>query len=405
VNPSTSHVTARRSRHYIRDEPLLVYSFTSEALASEVGDDTLPQPMFRKPRELPALIASETPIRHSTGRPPTPPPSTNLQSSPRTNASTTYNMATTTPLVGKTKLIQKRTPSTANGSAARARGKANSNGNIMSFFKKAESSGTNGTLSKDDEGSLFFDEDSFTIEGLAPIQTPTPPREEGSFGDVEMMREDSPISRYNEATAPVKRRRFEEPADQPPVPKAAHPPKARKTGPFADDSDSGDEDPRPLDIMKPVLEQPIGYDEVKMSKPASAPANDLPTLEQEFPPLPLKHEATSMSRDTDFEGMGDFIDDEFPEDGEEFMERRWMEEQGELEMGLEDEDEYLGAVTTPKEEPRDSPSFVPQDTGSACCPICSGSTAGMAEQVSQEYQQKRSRLTAYSKYLRTSTTA
>lgn len=385
----------------ILDEPFLIPFLLSEPLADEVSGALL-LPMFRKPRETPAPVASENPIRHSTGRPPTPPLSTKVQSSPRTNASTTYDMASATPLVGKTKPFQKGTPTTANGSAAKANGKAKSNGNIMSFFKKAESTRAIGTLRKEDEDTLFLDEIPMNLDRQAPFQTPTPPRDEGFPGDVEMTRAGSPISRYNEATVPVKRRRIEEAADQPPMLEAGQAPEAPRKGPFADDSESDDEGPVTLDMIKPVLKTPVGYSGAKTSKPSSTSVNCLHGVEQEYSPPQLEQEATSMSRDNDFEGMGDFIDEEFPEDGEEFMERRWMEEQ---EMGLEDEDEDVGAITTPKEEPRESPIIMPQNSGSACCPICSGSTAGMAEQVSQEYQQMNYGLTAHSKYRCTSMTA
>lgn len=296
-------------------------------------------------------------------------------------------MASMTPLVGKTRPFQKRSPPTTSGSAAKTNGKAKSNGNIMSFFKKAESTRTNGTLSKEDEDTLFLEQIPMNIDGQAPTQTPTPPRDEGSPGDIEMTREESPMPRYNEATVSVKRRRIEETADQLPMLEAGQAPEALRKGPFGDDSESDDDGLVILDIIKPVLKIPVRYNGSKISKPSSASANGVHTIEQEIPPPTLKQEATSMSRDNDFEGMGDFIDDEFPEDGEEFMERRWMEEQGELEMGLEDEDEDVGAFTTPKEEPWESPTIMTQDIGSACCPICSGSTAGMAEQVSHTYRQ------------------
>jgi len=361
--------------------------------------------MFRKPREDPAPVVGETAVRPSTGRPPTPPSSTNAHNPPHANASTTYDMATATPLIGKPKSIQQRTPPTANTRAAKARGKANGNGNIMSFFKKAECTGTNGTLGKEGEISLFLEEDSVKIRGQAPLQTPTPPRDEGSPGDVEMVREESPISRYNEDTVPVKRRRLENAAAQPHLTDAACAPKAPREGPFVDDSDSDNEEPMPWDFNKSALKTQLGNNEAKTLKPPSPPESNLVIAGPGFPLPQLKPEATSVGLDNDFEGMDDFIDDEYPEDGEEYMERRWMEEQGELEMGLEDDDEDTGAMTTPKEECRDFPSIMPQDAGPACCPICGGSTAGMAEQVSQAYWHSSSCLIANSKYQDMSTTA
>lgn len=340
--------------------------------------------MFRKPRDLPALVASEDPIR--LGRPPTPPSSTDHPKAPRTDTSTTYNMATSTPLVGKTKPGQRRTPFTANGSAAKARGKTNSNGNIMNFFKKAEATGINVKTSKEDESSLFLDEHFVIKEDQTPMQTPTPPRDEESPRDGSIVREESPMSRYNEDIVPVKRLRIEEVADSRLENGRAL--QGPRKGPFADDSDSENEDLRPLDIMKPVLKIPPDYSEAKISEPATTSATNPHPVEQEYLPPLLKREATSMNRDNDFEGMGDFIDDEFPEEGEEFMERRWMEEQGELEIGLEDDGTDAGAADTAKEDPRELLDPMPQNSESESCPICGGSTAGMAEEVSRDKLQE-----------------
>lgn len=295
-------------------------------------------------------------------------------------------MATSTPLVGKTKPSQKRTPSTANGGAAKARGKANSNGNIMSFFKKAESTGMNGTSSKDNESSLFLDEQFVIKEDQTRMQTPTPPRDEESPRDGNIMREVSPMSRYNEDIVPVKRLRLEKVADSRLENGRAL--QGPRKGPFADDSDSENEDLRPLDITKPVLKIPPDYSEARTSESATTSATNPYPVEQENPPPLMKREATSMNRDNDFDGMGDFIDDEFPEEGEEFMERRWMEEQGELEIGLEDDEMDGGAAVTPKEERREFSNSMPQDIESASCPICCGSTAGMAEEVSHDNMQQ-----------------
>ena len=295
-------------------------------------------------------------------------------------------MATSTPLVGKTKPSQRRTPSTANGSAAKARGKTNSNGNIMSFFKKAEYTGINGKSSKEDESSLFIDEHFVIKEDQTPVQTPTPPRDEESPRDGYIMREESPMSRYNEDIVPVKRPRIEEVADS--RLESGRALQGPRKGPFADDSDSENEDLRPLDIMKPVLKMPPAYSEARISEPAATSATNPHPVEQEYPPPLLKREATSMNRDNDFDGMGDFIDDEFPEEGEESMERRWMEEQGELEIGLEDDEMDAGAAVTPKEEPREFSNPMPQVIEFESCPICSGSTTGMAEEVSHNNLQQ-----------------
>lgn len=361
--------------------------------------------MFRKPREVSAPVASEFSIRPSTGRPPTPPPSAS-QRTAQANASTTYDMAATTPLVGKTKPTQKKTPTT-NASAVKARGKAsgNGNGNIMSFFKRAESTETNGMYSKEEEDSLFLEASPVTIEGHMPTQTPTPPRDESLFGDVKFESAESPTSRFNEDAVPIKRRRLEEIAVQSSVPEVEPAAEVPRKGPFADDSDSDDEHAMLANSTKPPPPITPTREETEISKPTLLSEPHEGRAEQAFPAPRLKREATSVGDINDFEGIDDFIDDEFPEDGEEYMERRWMEEQGELEMGLEDEEQDTEANPTTTEDPTEPASMMSADAGSTCCPICGGSTEGMAEQVCEAIHHSRIGLTACSKFLYTSMTA
>lgn len=287
-------------------------------------------------------------------------------------------MAITTPIIAKTRAVQKRSSPNANGNATKAKGKASGNGNIMSFFKKAESMGTSASSFQADEDSLFLEEGPVKGQCQVPMQTPTPPRDEGLLEDVEMMRNESPVSRYNEDAVSVKRRKVEEPEVQSPIPPTKATPEPSKRGPFIDDSDEDDEDPIPPEIAYvPPKNQPDDASTI-VSVPTRVEVNlDKSEIEHE-PPL-LNREAASFSRENDFEGMDDFIDDEFPEDGEEYMERRWMEEQG---MGLEDDDDSAEATITPKEETSGSPSLIPKDAGSQSCPICGGNTTGMDEQVS-----------------------
>lgn len=95
----------------------------------------------------------------------------------------------------------------------------------------------------------------------------------------------------------------------------------------------------------------------------------------------LSREGTSMFEPGDFDENEDF-NDEFYDEGEEYQERRWMEEQKELEMGLDDDSksESDGAsIMTPKD---DSAEVVPLDgcgDSVASCPICSGSMSGLTE--------------------------
>ena len=337
--------------------------------------------MFRNPREASAAVAGKATTCPSTGRPPTPP--LLGKEVPENTPITTYSMgdATATPLLGKSKTLPKRTPNVAVG---KAKGKANGNGNIMSFFKRAESGGTNCTEIKSEEDSLFLEEKPANIEEEVPTQTPTPPRDEVLRDELSFGRDDSPIPRYNESMEPVKRRRMSESIVVKSAPSVDNVPEITPKGPFADDSDS-DEDcamkmktPRQLHTNN-ITEKEIG---IPITTPPShcKPNND--DIE-DFPTPKLKRERTSIGEVNDFDGVEDFIDDEFPEEGEEYMERCWMEMQAEVEMGLEDDDQAITEGPEKlQEEPRELATGIPRDAGSSSCPICGGSTDGLAEQAS-----------------------
>ncbi|EXJ56761.1 hypothetical protein A1O7_07105 [Cladophialophora yegresii CBS 114405] len=97
---------------------------------------------------------------------------------------------------------------------------------------------------------------------------------------------------------------------------------------------------------------------------------------------PLKREATSVFEPGEF-GDEDFANDEFFEGGEEFMERRWMEEQRDMGMEFEDEDSKSEAdsVWTPRSYAEDEPLGDPNEDYPplTVCPICIGSTTGLSE--------------------------
>ena len=282
-------------------------------------------------------------------------------------------------LLGKSKTTSKK-----NSAPIAGKGRGKGNGNIMSFFKKAESVETSSLGGVDDEGgeSLFLEEDSVqTIE--KPMQTPTPPRDENSPNEVDMLAIDSPLSRYNEIAIPNKRRRVQDIESQSSLNACA---KALPQGPFVDDSDTDDE---PLGASTGGN----GIESVDEHRPATettalAPSSHYTSPDEDSKTVPvpfLKQESTSIGEREDFDGLEDFIDDEFPEEGEEFIERRWMEEQAELEMRFEEDEEATGdSVEEAKQQeihgPADLSAQYPEPT---CCPICGGSTEKMAEQVSQ----------------------
>ena len=323
------------------------------------------------------MVATETPIRPSTGRPPTPTSSTSQRSQPA--PSTTYSMATPMPLLGKSKTTSKKTSAPIAG-----KGRSKGNGNIMSFFKKAESAETSslGGVDHESEESLFLEEESVKATEK-PMQTPTPPRDESSPNEVDMLATDSPLSRYNENAIPNKRRRIQDIESQSSLNACA---KALPQGPFVDDSDEDDE---PLGASSVQSSTEFVYEHrPAIDSTALAPSSNTPSPDEDSKTVPvpsLKQESTSIGERDDFDDLEDFIDDEFPEEGEEFMERRWMEEQAELEMRFQEDEETNGDTTEEAKQQDIHDPAVPsaQDLESECCPICGGSTGNMAEQVSQ----------------------
>ena len=104
------------------------------------------------------------------------------------------------------------------------------------------------------------------------------------------------------------------------------------------------------------------------------------TSESRAPDPPtLKHESTSVFDPGDFDDMDDFEEDEFFEEGEEFLERRWMQEQQELELSLDDDEGpdgdpvYLNEVSTTNEKPDT------QKDDETACPVCGGNLAGASD--------------------------
>lgn len=266
------------------------------------------------------------------------------------------------------------------------KGKGKPNGNIMSFFKKAESSGATVIDAKDEDEGLFLGDSPVKGGANMPLQTPTPPSEESSIEiwpeGVDMETADSQFARYNESVVPSKRRRTDDtPTQSPPIESTKS---GLTRGPFIDESDSDDEQ-----VKSPSLctLQAKGHEKDRETAVRdTTPVKERQLLGQtpvciEVPSL--KQETTSIGEVNDFDGIEDFIEDEFPEEGEEYLERRWMEEQAEFEEGLEEEGQAMEDRTMDVESraPRDAVGIMPQDAGSSSCPICGGNTTGLNDQV------------------------
>ena len=219
---------------------------------------------------------------------------------------------------------------------------------------------------------------------------------------------DSDERRYNEVDSPVKKRRLTPPVEEtaattepakpaPVATKPSKPPKKNPLNPFLDDS-SDEEDDTAMPLPAPKLPSRSVEDEQRRQsqvhkdrQDSSSPTNDtkMPDLTTEMqrskspinlnsdiwfkdiPPPPLKHEPTSMGDSADFEGVdmdafADELDEEDDFGGEEFRERRFMEEQARLE-------EESGAYSCDD----DLAPQVATDSMTESCPICNGRLVGV----------------------------
>ena len=346
--------------------------------------------MFRKPRESISSLADIAPQAPSTGRPPTPPKSQRRQH-PAAYRDSPKMAVPTTPLLGRSKTAPKPTPRIASAGKA----KSNGNGNILNFFSKSVPPKSEAAVKG--EESLFLDDDDF---GTGPafgkvvkaVQTPTPPKEGGIGGQSpELDARGSPVhavSRYNEDDEPVKRRKIYNRKEKNTADVNGGTERWRRAS-IADGYDSDG-----LTIEQRGRAEVIGdwMSEHELQSRDELLEEVLPedmtgcNRRQIYDPAPiipsLKQESTSFAEPNDFEGIEDFIDDEFPEEGEEYLERKWMQEQAELEMGLEEDDTTPDTDGTVKHEETDVDTrIVMHNEEATSCPLCSASLAGITDQV------------------------
>ncbi|KAL9579872.1 MAG: hypothetical protein Q9212_004845 [Teloschistes hypoglaucus] len=346
--------------------------------------------MFRKPRDVAEASIDSSPIKPSTGRAPTPPNSIASGKEKSMELPQTSLQKTPTPLLGRSKTTPRSNSKTSTTGGGKMGGK--SNGSILSFFKKATPGSSRTNESTKDE-DLFLG-GPVHDEAEDSIQTPTPP------GDFEFeanfprdAREDSPLDlsfRYNEIEGPVKRRRVSADIQKESSAEPLQPDSGARKGPFVDES--SDEENEILAQIKPESDHPSSDYPMKAAhennnhttpvtgRSASSNCEDATVAAQTLPPSvpPLKRETTSYADGPNDGDVEDFIDDEYVE-GEEYMERRWMEEQAELEMGLGDEEEPEAATGLFATQDKETGPFnvVQQETMSSC-PICDGSFGTMS---------------------------
>ncbi|KAF3001847.1 hypothetical protein E8E13_004329 [Curvularia kusanoi] len=263
------------------------------------------------------------------------------------------------------------------------------NGNIMTFFKKAE----------DINNRIFLQE-----RGANPtIELDDTEEEEVGWSDEiangVMTSTSADAERYNENGGSNKKRKLSQelavPACSPPPPETVSTPtetplskipelaKPRsRSGPFVDDSDDDDEAEEQLIPKRGTMKQEP-RDEAPNSKPLEEPAQtDDTILTYKHAPPRLKTEETSQFGLDEFE-EADLEDDDLLE-GEEYDERRWMKEQQKLDMeaaGVEgDPDEFDAPSLFPDESIEDINE--PADAGAPTCPLCNSSLKNLSEQES-----------------------
>lgn len=385
--------------------------------------------MFRNPRKnsthdlsdklLPALGRSPTPPNDSTNKP-------NHTTSPYFGLPLHVSSTDSSPAFG-------RISATRNMPAKIGNVKPNSkrqNQSILNFFGRQTDKRPTSKTPTGDNDNLFFEE----IRRAQTSAAPTAQTE----GEISPERH-----RYHELETPVKRRKVEgdeehvwvktpSPGIRPRSSGAEsnrsqenetklvmHGKCVRHRGGFIDDSSSDDEDgasnpytalavtdnsiTTPTDDDQPVAGEQLDVignrDDSAGGLDVEASARWLEGQSGEFP-IPegcpdekeeldahvtsrpsLTCEATSVPAADEFDEMGDFEDEEFSEAGEEMMERRWMEEQRMLEIGLDEDSKSESNeedVLTPNGSIGISSGREPTDE--TACPICGANLAGNTEQ-------------------------
>ncbi|KAF2161801.1 hypothetical protein M409DRAFT_69599 [Zasmidium cellare ATCC 36951] len=336
--------------------------------------------MFRKPRD----SSTTTNTNGVTGRPPTP---------PHTPAKTPFTLAVPPSIPPPTMTTRTKTSKPAplptigrqglTGSAKKPAAKTKQNGkgnsSILSFFKKTDGVAESdpGLFVEERRSSQHFPED----EDISTV-------EETGDGDE---------TRFNEAAGSIKRRRLSREDDNaqsddavndrsPGDIASALKTPARKTGPFFAESDSEQEEEEPKAVIGIDQGEEDGLVAGEMPNQASPEPTQREKRSKSVEPShnngtvpPLIKEETSVNPDLDdfgdFADLEDFDEDPF-EEGDEYRERKYMEEQARLEAE-ENEKDY-----DPLPNEYDEMQVVESapSTGDPTCPICSIGLKGVSEQ-------------------------
>lgn len=341
--------------------------------------------MFRKPRTEEADTKREV-----LGRSPTP---------PGTPAKTPFTLAIP-PSVPPPKIMaaktktKKQTPLPTIGRQgpsisakkvtpkAKITGKGNSS--ILSFFKRADGI---------EDGGLFVQEQMPHGAQREHINFDEMVDNEGGIRG----NEDEDEERFNESGVSVKRRRTSGGSGHGLAPAAEEESPVqglnsvfgRKAGPFFEESDSEQEEEAPEAVIAvgegSEDDMVIGEMPQQLAVNIRDPPEPSPVVPTEPPqavPALIKENTTYETGLDDFGdfGEGDFDEDPF-EGGDEFRERRYMEEQARLEEEDDDEKDY-DHIPDDQDEEHNPDTAAPSGSNSveSTCPICSVGLGGISEQ-------------------------
>ena len=291
-----------------------------------------------------------------------------------------------TPVLGRSKTIPKTGTSSVtrftNSLGTRANGKGN--GNILNFFQKAAVQDTikdnHQGYDLSQEGSLFLDDNDFGLGTGARVQGQmvTPPKEIHSPQSGNYAREPDE-ERHHEVGGAVKRRKLEDSDVN----------TFRKVPFFArmDAFDSIKETTREGVANPEAARSDLTKNIAIPSTPERTEAKiSIGTDTRPQSPIPtLKHESTSYGEVNEFDDIEDFVDDEFPTDGEEYIERKWMEEQAAMEEGFEEDDEPGGVSDGIMQECEGDNDRSPPIGESPSCPLCGVALVGITDQEASKH--------------------
>ena len=325
--------------------------------------------MFRKPRN-----SDGQDTLPSVGRCPSPPGTALAVSAPLLSSRL---MATTK--TSRAKSSQKQISSffgktTAEQAHAQRQGRK-PNESILKFFQKVDS-------------PAHFEQDLF-------VSLTGDDQENSVKNDAKALEDED--YRYNETGFPSKRRRIDDDRvtqttsdilphnessckkEGPREPTANSGSLRPTNNPFAEDSDSEDSgealDTKKLEDLDNHITNPTAQESVQQTAEAIPIENiksEPPSTETPVP-APLLRKDTSWITNDDLDQFGDLEADEFYENGEEYIERRYMEEQAALEQEFEQDE-----ATPIKKQSPFSTDVLPQ-TESAC-PICGSSLGGLSDE-------------------------